>query len=59
MLEGGTGENLAKKGWIMVFMPYLAKNGLKLEFLTKLKSDKIGRDMPQKSDVPGVGWGDG
>ena len=40
-------------------MPFLAKKGIKLDFSTNLKSDKIGRDMPPKRDVPEGGWGGG
>ena len=55
MLEGGTGKIFVKRvlenGFLCLFF---TKKGIKLEFLTILKCDKIGRDMAPKSDIPGV-----
>ena len=36
----------------MHFYAFLAKKGLKWQFSNNVTSDEIGRDMPQKSDIP-------
>ena len=61
MIEGWTGNILAKNGWENGFLYiFFTKKAIKLEFSINATSDQIGRDMSQRSDIPGCGWvGDG